>query len=503
LDSLEGNHIPLETVIDCIRNAGFSPPDPEDIERFAHIKRFRERWRADPQFRASFRYDPGGTAAAWGLKAAPEEVRPFWDERHRDGRSPVIERYLAFHRQWTQRVRERLRAVPTDSRLAAWRQRQIYRLNLEVGAWSFHPHITASFELSRGCSVGCWFCSSSPPKLSDVFRYTAENARLWREILESARAVSGPTLAKLSICYSGTDPFDNPDYERFLDDFKAINGDSPITSTALAVRDPERTRSLIGICGPNQLRFSVLSVGMLNRIHKAFTAEEMLLVLVSLRNEGAVDSHLMRFAGRAREREKTYRKHRPGEPLIHTPACVSGFRFNLVDRVIQLVSPCGPDDRWPMGERVYDEAQFDDANDVRRILEEMMARHMPVEPDEERTLRFHRHLQYEQDAGGFKLTTVHLRQRFEETPEAPFMGRLGALVESGGHTPAQIGDILAAERGVPRESVRLALNDLFRLGLLDDEPAVSPASISHSPAKTVNRHLARAEEFSTGGMGHF
>jgi hypothetical protein len=52
-----------------------------------------------------------------------------------------------------------------------------------------------------------------------VFRYTPENARLWRGILEAVRDVAGPWR---SICYSGTDTFDNPEYERFIEDFAAV-----------------------------------------------------------------------------------------------------------------------------------------------------------------------------------------------------------------------------------------------------------------------------------------
>ena len=136
--------------------------------------------------------------------------------------------------------------------------------------------------------------------------------------------------------YSGTDPFDNPQYERFIEDFAAVNGYLPYTSTALAVRDPERTRRLLAVSGPNQLRFSVLSLGMLTRIHAEFAPEELLLVEIGPRNEGSIQSRFMGFAGRAREHLKIYKRNVPGEPSIHSPSCESGFKFNLVDRVVQL-----------------------------------------------------------------------------------------------------------------------------------------------------------------------
>jgi len=459
-----------QSLADRIWEAGLTPPDPGDVPRFAHIKRFTERWAVEPAFRASFPSDPARVASSLNLKVDPEDLRPFWDLharekilRHEAQYAPVVKRFLDFTRQLGRhRIDTITKIQPADPRFAKWRTRQIYRLNLEVGATlSPNPHILASYELSRGCSVGCWFCSVSPPRLEDVFRHSPENARLWCEILEAVRQVIG--LAPQSICYYGTDPFDNPDYERFTQDFSEIHGEMPYTSTALPVRDVERTRRLIARSGPNDLRFSVLSIGILNKIHAAFSPEELLLVDVSPRNEGSTESHHLNFAGRAREHVKTYQRHQPGEPRLDTSSCRSGFSFNMVDRVIRLTSPCAPDDRWPNGERVYDEATFEDGADVRRILEGMISLHMATAPDEQRPLRFQRSLQFEPMAHGFKLNSRYLRQRFEDTDETPFMGRLGCLISSGRHTAGQAIGILGPDCAD-------TLNHLFQLGLLDDEP---------------------------------
>lgn len=470
----------MAPVTDRIRRAGLTPPDPEDVSPFSNIKRFLERWRADLQFRESFPRDPRAVSGSFGLKADPEEMRPFWHAESRQrllrgevAHAPVVQRFLAFQEQLSQHmIAMRRRLTIAAPRFDQWRQRQIYRTNLENGtSLALNPHIPASYELSRGCSVGCWFCSSSPPALGDVFRYTRENAKLWREILEAVAEIAG-AAARMTICYSGTDPLDNPDYERFIADFAAIHGELPFTSTALPVRDCARTRALIGISGPNRLRFSVLSVGMLNKIHAAFTPEELLLVQIGLRNEGSIESRFLHFAGRARERLTTYRRHVPGDPHVDTPSCESGFKFNLPDRVIRLSSPCAPDDRWPMGYRVYDEARFQDAPDVRRILAGMIARHMPPEIGHSTIVRFQRCLNFEPSDHGFNLTSPHLRQRFENTPVTSFLGQLGALVHSGRHTAGQLVDRLAVESAAPPESVNEVLNRWFRLGVLDDEPAL-------------------------------
>jgi len=83
--------------------------------------------------------------------------------------------------------------VPEDPRFAQWRERQTYRANIEVGAWpSLNPHIPASYKLSRGCSVGCWF-SRLPSKLEDMFlsRHDAESCRQDLRAQRPARRTRG------------------------------------------------------------------------------------------------------------------------------------------------------------------------------------------------------------------------------------------------------------------------------------------------------------------------
>jgi hypothetical protein len=156
--------------------------------------------------------------------------------------------------------------------------------------------------------------------------------------------------------------------------------------------------------------------------------------------------------------------------LIHSPSCESGFKFNLVDRVVQLSSPCAPDERWPMGDRVYDQARFKEAADVRHILEEIPAYAHGAVRTNVVTVPAAR-LEFEPAEHGFNLTSPHLRQRFENSPEAPHRGRPVALIQAGCHDTLQVIRIPAVDCGAQPESVRSELNRLFRLALLDDEPA--------------------------------
>ncbi|TFV49238.1 radical SAM family RiPP maturation amino acid epimerase [Bradyrhizobium niftali] len=454
--------------------AGLQPPAADDITPFSDIKRFEERWHGDHKFRAAYAQDPDRVGVTFGLRVDPEVVRPIWDPEHpgRDESAclPVWVRYRDFQRRGSKHLLDAIAAgKPADPRFARWRQRQIYRANLEIGvSLTPNPHIPASFELSRGCSVGCWFCSLSPPKLDDVFQYTPEHARLWREILEVIRVVSGPA-ARRTICYSGTEPFDNPHYERFVADFVSAFSDVPFTSTAIPTRDVERTRRLLATSPAYRVRFSVLSVGALAKIHAAFSPEETLPVLFGLRNEGATDARYVNFAGRARDNVAKYRKYQPGPPVISTPSCESGFKFNLAERTIRLVSPCAPDDRWPMGYRVYDETRFETGRDVARTVEDMMSRHMTRTARDLPVLRFPGHLRYQPINTGFALIGRRLRQRFEDTFDMPSMARLGELIAAGKHSASAIVTLFDRECGVTQEAVTATLEELFHLGVLDED----------------------------------
>ena len=77
-------------------------------------------------------------------------------------------------------------------RFQAWRKRQMQRCASELGGSA--PAIThpiVAFELSDGCTVGCWFCGAGAAKLSGHFLHTPANRELWRETLEIAREVWG------------------------------------------------------------------------------------------------------------------------------------------------------------------------------------------------------------------------------------------------------------------------------------------------------------------------
>ena len=141
-------------------------------------------------------------------------------------------------------------------------------------------HATCCFELAKGCSVGCWFCGVAAPKLGGMFQATPENRKMWRGALKVVRSVVGPG-AKRGFCYWASDPLDNPDYEKFACDFHHILGTFPQTTTAIPLRDAQRTRRVLSLSqerGCDLNRFSVLTLKTFERIFQEFTPQELVYV---------------------------------------------------------------------------------------------------------------------------------------------------------------------------------------------------------------------------------
>src|SRR6266516_439208 len=111
-------------------------PD-EYIRDVSHMKRFLERWTMDPKYQEAFASDPEAALTALGIELTPAEAIPLMDR---------------------------------ESALEATRQDRADQI----------VHAPVAFELSKGCTVGCWFCGVAATKFEHTWRYTDENGRLWR-----------------------------------------------------------------------------------------------------------------------------------------------------------------------------------------------------------------------------------------------------------------------------------------------------------------------------------
>lgn len=455
-----------------------SPAQADYLRDVARTKRFLEYWSADPKFREQLPADPAGVAAAAGLEADPEAIRSLWETDaqapvHRQPPTPSVARYRAFMQEkFAYRNALRNAAESPHPGFKAWRQRQIHRCFGQLGAQKGDSlvHACLAVELCAGCSVGCWFCGISALKLEGVWLYTEENARLWRGVLRAMAETLGDAAGR-GFCYWATDPLDNPDYERFCIDFSDLLGRFPQTTTAQPMRDPQRFRQLHQLArqrGNEIDRFSVLTLGTLKRIFAEYTAEELLFVELVLQMDGAYAGKA--YAGKARSKQERWKKATGQEPppdaSTSTIACVSGILLRMPERSFELVSPTRADDRWPNGYRIHARRNFDNADDFRQQLQQVLAA-LPTRLPLDQPLRLRQDLQLQLTENGFAAVSHYFKVTFHDQDYAA-MGLLGQGLAEGQLTATQLA--LKAEPRSPMEQTLLVLNQLFSKGLLDDEP---------------------------------
>jgi radical SAM family RiPP maturation amino acid epimerase len=459
--------------------------DAEELRTLAHTKRFLERYVADPRFRSKLQEKPDApqlVAEAYGIAIDPSQALPLFSTDHmrfrfseEEARWPVAKTWddyqseMAECRMLHQRAGDCADASP---RFDAWRQRQIRRARGELGAMgSVITHPILAFELSAGCTVGCWFCGVSAGRFRGNFVYSVENARLWRTILDHCVDLFG-TAAQIGFCYWATDPTDNPDYPRFIADYHTVTGSLPQTTTAAPLKNPAFTREILRLSDQHRCvinRFSILTLRMLDAVHAVFSAEELMKVDLVLQNRESLTSKAI--VGRARERAQPAAPGRPvstpiADPDHSTICCVSGFLVNMVDRSIQLVTPTRCSDRWPLGYRVFGKRRFATAPEFRAGVEELIDAHMPEEIASADVLSFRDDLTYHRNPNSFELRTRNGHFALGGFPGA---GRLGDMIHKGGMTAGEIQAVLTRS-GADIFVIADVMQQLFDRGLLSEDP---------------------------------
>lgn len=461
---------------------------PEYIRDVAHVKRFLERWVMDPLFRDSFRADADAALAELGVALSADQVRPVIDNELylRAAASDIAELSVPVMRYWAfldekraDRRHMRAGSEPAGSRrYTAWWRRQVNRCRGELGLTRAEliSHAPAAFELSQGCTVGCWFCGVAAPRFESAWRHTADNAALWRGVLGALSDVAGPA-AREAFLYWATEPLDNPDYEKFFADFHAVLGARPRTTTAVAHRDIDRTRGLLELSqslGPGIDRFSIIALSALRCVHAAMSPEEMLMVDCLPQNPESAIPYPKSNAGRARRFAEKRAESVTAVGESATIACVSGFLLNMMDRSVRLVTPCDASDRWPDGYWIIDQATFGTAAELADVMRAMIDAHMLDSLAVDAVVRLRPDVRAAADG-----ETVHFRSRgldvtFDKQPDAE---ELAAVVSGGAATAAEIADRHSRAAGVTLAESFGLLDQLFALGMLDEEPPGRPETI--------------------------
>jgi len=476
-------------------------------------KRFLEWWTASPEFRQLVETDPNAVRARYGLDLNPEDIRLIWDrdwaQQHEDGDAPIPDAVREYRKFIAEKSDYRDTIVaecqPRDPRFHSWQERQKLRSAMQLyrSATIKPVHIPICFELTSGCSVGCWFCSLEAQPLTAVFPYTVENARLWQEVLAAVFALCGPA-AKWGFCYWGTEPFDNPDYEKFCRDFHTQFGIFPQTTTAIPLQNPERTRALLlesHSKGCRINRFSAITLKQLAGVMETFSAEELLSTEIISQNP---ESDVIKIdAGRFREaRKKTDRvwerernKYREFHNLdesddflddlmgARSSACVSGFLINMIERSIKLVSPCPPSEIWPHGHIVFAERSFTTADEFAQGLEELIVAYMPTTIQPEDRLRFRSDLEYREIDSGFQLATKFRDVKFLNPKATEFMQWLGAQVQTGSRTAGEIAMLASFQHRIPEANTLSLLSSLLTNAVLDELFLIPRSGLDEPPAK--------------------
>ena len=153
--------------------AMFERRSDAELDRIARVKRFRERLIGDGAFRNALRSGrelPADVFTRFQVRGDPEAVRPLWDQElgNRVWSTPALQAWpdVGLWKGWHEdlvRYRSLSTAFPSlacpDPRFVAWRDRQMRRAKSEIGPHhSTINHPLVAYELSRGCSIGCWFC---------------------------------------------------------------------------------------------------------------------------------------------------------------------------------------------------------------------------------------------------------------------------------------------------------------------------------------------------------
>jgi radical SAM family RiPP maturation amino acid epimerase len=446
------------------------------------LKRGIERWVNDFHFRREFEADPIGSLRNHGLdlelKSLQIMISPEFAQSYTssDPKTPMLVRqYRDFIQSKRQHCIEIRESHPKHSRWHRWRQRM-----LNATLWRDGPrkhaklvHAPFTIELTKGCTVGCWFCGVDAAKYQGPIEINGQTEKLWKELLISLRNIAGVKSAQHGFCYWATDPFDHPEYEWFLEHFHDILGYWPQTTTAQVMKHAERMRKLLThIKSRNAFvqRFSMIRSGDFDAIHDYFSPEELFMCELIPQ----YDDRLSPKATAGRVRQLVLERQNANKPIpIHynleatgSIACVSGFLINLAEQSVKIITPCNASERWPLGYRVLAEETLESSSNIEQILLRMLNNSL-----NDRLQADDRLVAY----SGIKFTATDSNSLCAtkngytfSLPNISNASHLAELLQGGEMSVAEI-CAKQSKLGVENLYTSITLNQLFDQGLFDED----------------------------------
>ena len=448
----------------------------DEIQTIANIKRLIERLYGDPDFLSELRANPSSgrkLANKCGANIDPDDLSSVWDrpgelpiQTDELGDSPLAKLWC----EWAAEIADANKLMrihgetsKKNPQFHAWRLRQINRIVSQLGNHGKNfSHPVFAFELSLGCKVQCPFCAFNAEKFKESFKRNDKNKRLWRDILRASFDIFG-RAAQTSVCYWATEPFDNPDYIRFIRDFEEIIGELPQTTTAVPLRDVKVTRELLKLQNGFQSiqnRFSVLTTKVLRQIHDMFTPMELVNVKLLLFNR----PNILKMARSGRILDSRNESLQDDTTI----ACTAGFIVNMVKRSVELISPCPASGKFPLGYRLHYRGTFRDTDEFQSCIKNAISDCMPEYIENESIAALRDDVKYEKSSKG-----ICFISKFNKTNLGgkDFLGKMGDMISTGKYSAGRIIGSLVGN-GADYFEVAGTLQAIFNKGLLDNSSTV-------------------------------
>ena len=335
---------------------------------YPQIKRLYECLYTDPDFIEKLQNDPRGFARKLKLGSDPARILDTAEKiKTLSGNENP---FIFYYGERMQKVSEEItkKTGPDcffDKRLYELGRTVKNRMSVSSFRIRLHPNVRyypVMFELTQGCSQHCPFCGFDAKDLSGVFSYNSKNSVQWKQILGIIRDVVGPA-AGMGICYFATEPFDNPDYEQFINDFRDVFGRTPQTTTALGLKDPQRLRRFISTVSSHDMycgavRISVRSLEEFYRVMSEYSPEELADIEIIANNPESSSQYSA--SGRKYGREEGC--------ADYSICCLAGLRVNMASGTVCFEEPEMPDEDHPTGERIYETLSFSDASSFEKAV---------------------------------------------------------------------------------------------------------------------------------------